>query len=149
LNPTEKAPTGEVIREMSPERIYTSLTTGSMQMQSEGLNDGQKRVIAEFMSGRTLGSAAVGDAKNMPNKCPSNPAMSDPARGPAWNGWSADMSNTRFQSAQSAGLTAAQVPQLKLKWAFGLPAGMTSSSQPTVASGRVFFGSDHGFLYSV
>jgi hypothetical protein len=80
-----------MIREMTPERIYTSLTTGSMQMQAEGFSEGQKRVVAEFMSGRTLGSAAVGDAKNMPNKCPSNPAMSDPARGPAWNGWSADI----------------------------------------------------------
>src|SRR5256885_2364647 len=83
LNPTEKAPTGEMIREMTPERIFASLTSGSMQMQSEGLDDGQKRVIAEFMSGRTLGSAAVGDAKNMPNKCSSNPAMTDPARSPA------------------------------------------------------------------
>ena len=58
LTPTEKAPTGEAIREMPPERIYASLTTGSMQMQAQALNDGQKRVIAEFMSGRTLGSAA-------------------------------------------------------------------------------------------
>jgi hypothetical protein len=78
-----------MIREMPPERIYASMTTGSMQMQAQALNDGQKRVIAEFMSGRTLGSAASGDAKNMPNKCPSNPNMSNPAQGPAWNGWSA------------------------------------------------------------
>src|SRR6185436_7772677 len=149
LNPTEKAPTGEMIREMTPERIFASLTTGSMKMQAEPLNEGQKRVIAEFMSGRTLGSAAVGDAKNMPNKCASNPAMTDPTRSPAWNGWSADGANTRFQPAQAAGLTAAQVPQLKLKWAFGLPAGMTSSSQPTVVSGRVFVGGDNGFVYSL
>src|SRR6185295_660274 len=109
-------------------------------------NDGQKRVIAEFMSSRTLGSSAVGDAKNMPNKCPSNPNMSNPAQGPAWNGWSADAANTRFQTAAGAGLTAAQVPQLKLKWAFGLPAGMTSSSQPTVVAGRVVVGSDNGVI---
>jgi len=149
LNPTEKAPSGEMIRDMPPERIYASLTTGSMQMQAQALNDGQKRVIAEFMSGRTLGSAAAGDAKNMPNKCLSNPNMSNPTQGPAWNGWSADAANTRFQTAAGAGLTAAQVPQLKLKWAFGLPAGMTSSSQPTVVAGRVFVGSDNGFIYSL
>jgi len=149
LNPTEKAPTGEAIREMTPERNYTSLTTGSMQMQAQALNDGQKRVIAEFMSGRTLGSSAIGDAKNMPNKCASNPNMSNPAQGPGWNGWSVDQSNTRFQTSAGAGLTAAQVPQLKLKWAFGLPGGMTSSSQPTVVAGRVFVGSDNGFIYSL
>src|SRR4029077_9462819 len=69
--------------------------------------------------------------------------------GPAWNGWSADVANSRFQTAAGAGLTAAQVPQLKLKWALGLPAGMTSSSQPTVVAGRVFVGSDNGYIYSL
>src|SRR4051812_34756946 len=43
LNPTDKAPSGEMIREMAPERIYASLTSGSMQMQADALNDGQKR----------------------------------------------------------------------------------------------------------
>ena len=134
---------------MTPEKIYGSLTEGKMQTQSQGLSDAQKRVVAEFMSGRTLGSSAVGDAKNMPNKCASNLPMGDPARGAAWNGWGNDMSNTRFQTSEKAGLTAAQVPQLKLKWAFGLPAGMTSSSQPTIAAGRVFVGGDNGFIYSL
>src|SRR5881394_1862190 len=40
LNPNDKAPTGVKLREMTPEKIYASLTTGTMQMQSEGLNDG-------------------------------------------------------------------------------------------------------------
>src|SRR5712671_903505 len=149
LSPTDKAPTGEMIREMTPERIFASMTTGSMQMQAQGFTDDQKRVIAEFMSGRTMGSSAVGDAKNMPNKCQANPAMTDLAAGGSWNGWGSDMANTRFQPATAAGLTAAQVPQLKLKWAFGLPAGMTSSSQPTIAGGRVFVGGDNGFVYSL
>jgi polyvinyl alcohol dehydrogenase (cytochrome) len=41
------------------------------------------------------------------------------------------------------------VPELKLKWAFGYPTGMTSNAQPTVASGRVFVASDNGYLYSL
>ncbi len=41
------------------------------------------------------------------------------------------------------------MPRLKLTWAFGLPQGADSFSQPTVVSGRVFFGSDNGFVYSV
>ncbi len=149
LNGAEKTPTGLEIRAMTPERIYASLTTGSMQKQSEGLNDGTKRVIAEFMASRPLGSSPAGDARNFPNKCTSNPAMTDPAQGSAWTSWSPDLANTRFQNARGAGLTAAQVPQLKLKWAFGMPTGMTSSSQPVVASGRVFFGSDNGYVYSL
>src|SRR5947207_2589928 len=35
--------------------------------------------------------------------------------GPSWNGWGAGPANTRFQAADQAGITAAQVPNLKLK----------------------------------
>lgn len=148
-NPTPGAPTASAIREMTTEGIYDSLASGSMQKYTEGLTDIQKRRVAEFMSGRPLGSLKVGDAKNMPNPCRNNPTLSNPASSPAWNGWGADISNTRFQPAQAAGLTAAQVPQLKLKWAFGYPAGESANGQPLVASGRVFAGGDNGFIYSL
>ncbi len=131
------------------ERIYDSLATGSMQKYVEGLSDIQKRRVAEFMSGRPVGSAKVGDAKNMPNQCRNNAALPNPANGAAWNGWGVDIANTRFQQAQAAGLTAAQVPRLKLKWAFGYPAGESANGQPTVAGGRVFVGGDNGFVYSL
>jgi hypothetical protein len=32
-----------------------------------------------------------------------------------------DLSNSRFQAAKNAQLTASQIPRLKLKWAFGFP----------------------------
>jgi polyvinyl alcohol dehydrogenase (cytochrome) len=145
----DRAPSPNAIREMPPERIYAALTTGVMKDQGDKLSDQDKRGVAEFMSGRPLGSAQQGDAKNMPNQCRNNPALSDPSRGPAWNGWGADLSNSRYQSAQAAGLTAAQVPRLKLKWAFGFPSGVSANAQPTIASGRVFVGSDNGYVYSL
>jgi polyvinyl alcohol dehydrogenase (cytochrome) len=145
----DRAPSPNAIREMPPERIYAALTTGIMKDQGDKLSDQDKRGVAEFMSGRPLGSAQQGDAKNMPNQCRNNPALSDPARGPAWNGWGADLSNSRFQTAQTAGLTAAQIPRLKLKWAFGFPSGVSANAQPAIASGRVFVGSDNGYAYSL
>ncbi len=145
----ERAPSPAAIREMSPERIYDALATGIMKEQGNKLSDSDKKGVAEFMSGRPLGSSKQGDAKNMPNPCRNNPSLTDPARGAAWNGWGSDMSNTRSQSAQAAGLTAAQVSRLKLKWAFGFPTGVSANAQPTVASGRVFVGSDNGYVYSL
>ncbi len=145
----ERAQSPAAIREMSPERIYEALTTGKMKEQGDKMSDPDKRGVAEFMGARPLGSSKVGDAKNMPNQCRNNPALTDPARGPSWNGWGSDTSNTRFQPAQNAGLTAAQVPRLKLKWVFGFPAGVSANAQPTIASGRVFVGSDNGFVYSL
>jgi polyvinyl alcohol dehydrogenase (cytochrome) len=142
-----RAPSPAAIRELTPERIYDALA--SVKEHTANVSDQDKRLVAEFMGGRPLGSSRAGDAKTMPNQCRSNPPLTDPARGPAWNGWGADASNSRFQPAQAAGLTAAQVPQLKLKWVFGFPTGVSANAQPTIASGRVFVGSDNGFVYSL
>ena len=145
----ERAPSPEQIRQMSPERIYAALTTGPMKAQGDALTEDQRRMTAAFMAGRPLGSLNEGAAQNMPNRCASNPPMADPASGPAWNGWGVDLAHTRFQPARAAGLTAAQVPNLKLKWAFGVPTGLSSYNQPTIVSGRVFLGTDTGYVYSL
>jgi hypothetical protein len=142
-----QGPTAEAIRLMTPEKIFEALTTGKMKTQAEGIAEPQLRRVAEFMSGRPMGSSAAGDASKMPNKCATNPTITNLNGG--WIGWGLDNANTRFQSERGAGLTAAQVPNLKLKWAFGFPTGETSSSQPTVAGGRVFVGSDNGYIYSL
>src|SRR5215470_12931761 len=99
----------------SPEQIYEVLTTGKMKDQAAQVPDVQKRQIAEFLSGRPMGSDEAGDIKKMTNACSANPPMTDPASGPAWNGWSPGDKNARFQSTTAAGLTAAQIPTLKLK----------------------------------
>ena len=41
------------------------------------------------------------------------------------------------------------MPRLKLKWAFGFPTGYSANAQPSIASGRVFVGSDIGYVYSL
>ena len=144
-----QAPTPDAVRQMPPERIYDALTTGVMKPQGDSLTDEQKKMLATFLSGRPLGSLKEGDAKDMPNHCASNEPLSDPSAGPEWNGWSPDGINSRFQDAKDAGLTADQVPQLKLKWAFGYPTGLSAFGQPTVVSGRIFVGSDIGYVYSL
>jgi polyvinyl alcohol dehydrogenase (cytochrome) len=143
------APLPEEIRQKSPEEIYEALSTGPMHGQVIGLQDIEKQRVAEFMAGRSLGSAGAGDAKRMPNQCSANPPFPGITQGAAWNGWGADLSNTRFQPGGQAGLGMVDVPKLELKWAFGYPAGLSSNAQPTVAGGRVFVGSDNGYVYSL
>ena len=144
-----QAPSPDTIRQMPPERIYDALTTGVMKPQGDSLTDDQKKMLATFLSGRPLGSEQEGDAKSMPNHCATNPPLADPSAGPEWNGWGNDPANTRFQSAAGAGLTASDVPNLKVKWAFGYPTGLSAFGQPSVVSGRVFVGTDIGFVYSL
>ena len=146
----EKAPPPAALREMSPERILDALSTGVMKTVGDSLTPVERRLVAESVAGRLLGTSATGDAASMPNQCPaSGPAAATPAEQPSWNGWGANLANTRFQPARAAGVSAAQVPRLRLKWAFGFPNGTSSYGQPTIALQRVFVGTDTGYLYAL
>ncbi len=144
----ERAPSPAALRAMSPERIYTALTTGLMKSVGDTLTEQDRRRVSESLAGQFLGSAQTGDISTMPNRCASNPPLRD-ITGAAWNGWGNGLENSRFQSAAAAGLTAASVPRLKLKWAFGYPGGTSAYGQPTLVAGRVFVGTDTGYVYSL
>jgi len=135
------------LNRFTPEQIYATMTTGSMAEYAKGLSENEMRVVAVYVGGRPFGSFKEGESSAMKNQCSAHTPLSDPAKGPMWNGWGLDSANTRFQP--SPGITAANVPNLKLKWAFGFPNGNSAYGQPTVASGRVFVGADTGFVYSL
>jgi polyvinyl alcohol dehydrogenase (cytochrome) len=144
----ERAPTPATLRAMSPERIYTALTTGIMKSVGDTLSDEDRRRVSESLAGQLLGSEQAGDANKMPNRCPGNPPLREVGKAD-WNGWGNGTENHRFQSAAAAGLTATSVVHLKLKWAFGYPGGTSAYGQPTVVGGRVFVGTDTGYIYSL
>ena len=88
-------------------------------------------------------SSSAGACVNSP------PAVADPLGAPHWNGWGVDPQQSRFQPAAMAQLAAADVPRLKLKWAFAFPDASFGFAQPTVVGGRVFIGSQSGNVYSL
>ena len=144
----ERAPSPATLRSMSPERIYAALTSGIMKSVGDTLTEADRRRVAESLAGQFLGSAKAGDVSAMQNRCSDNPPLHGMGH-QDWNGWGNGSANNRFQSAAAAGLTAASVPNLKLKWAFGFPGGTSAFGQPTVVAGRVFVGSDIGYVYSL
>jgi polyvinyl alcohol dehydrogenase (cytochrome) len=138
------------LEQMTPEAIYAAVTTGVMAPAAKTLTDRQKRDLAEYLGGRPLDLSKSGSAAAMKNRCASNPAY--PGQKGAWRGWIGwgnGLNNTRFQPAASAALGVDQVPQLKLKWAFGFPNASTMYGQPTLVAGRLFIGSESGYLYSL
>ncbi len=143
------APEELKLRRLTGDEIYAALSKGP-HISLQGITDDEKREIALTMGGRKPGVAQIADAKLMTNHCPSNPPLGDVSAKPSWNGWGNDpTTNARFQPAKAAGLTANQVPQLKLKWAFGFPGVEQTNGQPTIAGGRVFIGVDTGAVYSL
>jgi polyvinyl alcohol dehydrogenase (cytochrome) len=146
----EEAPPVDILKKLTPERIYEVLTTGNMRTQAAHLSDEQKVQIAEAVGGRKMGLTESGDVQQMSNVCATHPPVADPATVPSWNGWSPDpLRNTRFQPASAARLSPAAVSRLQLKWAFGLPLTTSMYGQPVVVGDRVFIGSDSGYLYSL
>jgi polyvinyl alcohol dehydrogenase (cytochrome) len=143
----EGAPTFATLRQMPAETILRAITTGPMRVHAEGIGDDVKRAMAEFLSGRKLSPLDAGDARRMPNRCTASARMADVAGSPAWNGWSPDPTNARFQT--NGGITGADIPRLTLKWAFGFPGASSVYGQPTVAGGRVFVGVDTGYVYAL
>lgn len=143
----KEAPSPATLRSYTPERLYQALTTGPMKAVGDSLTDVERRLVAQAIAGRLLGTSSQGDAEHMAHRCSGNEPLAPPDRQPQWWSWGNSERNTRFQP--EPGLSAAHVADLKLKWAFGLPNSTSVYSQPTVASGRVFIGSDTGYVYSL
>ncbi len=139
-----RAPRSSALRLMSPENIVRSLESGLMKEQGAAMSVAEKRTVAEFLTGKTVGQTVQSDVGLCADpKAPFSPGSAN------WNGWGADVVNTRFQPAAQAGLTAAQVPRLKLKWAFAFPNTFVASGQPTIVGGRVFVPSANRNIYSL
>ena len=141
------APTREALRQLTPEAILNALTNGKMQVQGAAMSDADRRMVAEFLAGRPLSATAA--AVSPAPQCTTKTPMSDPSKGPGWNGWGNGPANTRYQPKETGGLTAADLPKLKLKWAFGYAGVSAARAQPTVAGGRLFVASENGEVHAL
>lgn len=144
-NPAPRVPSLATIKTKSVEGVYVALTSGVMKAQTEGLATPQIFALIGYL-------APAGGQQAAPSLEPTckGPASFQPgAQTPEWNGWSPSVTNSRFADAATAGLTAAQVPKLKLKWAFNLGDVNIARSQPAVVAGRVFIPTQTGIVYAL
>lgn len=142
-----RAPRLEALKLMRPQDVVDALEVGSMKFTGFKRTSEERRAIAEYVSGKKFADEQA-DQEIVAGKCEPSSAEFNPTKGPQWNGWSVDRSNSRFQPIDQAGLTPEQVAKLKVKWSFGFPPN-TMVSQPTVVGGRIFVGTMRGRLYSI
>ncbi len=135
-----RTPTRELLAKLTPERIEAALVSGVMKEQASALSGEEKRAVAAFLGAKPAKWIEAPAAGACASRAPLAPGAGD------WNGWGRDVANTRYQPAP--GLSAQDVPKLKLKWAFAYPAAYTFG-QPTVVGGRVFVTSATGTVYSL
>jgi polyvinyl alcohol dehydrogenase (cytochrome) len=144
--PDSRAPSPDALKARTPQAVIESLMTGAMRPQGSRLSGPERRSVAEFVTGKKVGGDVTGAETG---KCTASSRVSNTGRSVAWSGWSPTVTNTRFQSREMAGLAAADVPRLSLKWAVGFPDASVAWAPPTVAGGRLFVGSQNGTVYSL
>ena len=138
-----KAPHTTWLELMSPQVLYRSITEGIMQSQAAHLSDGDKQHIVEYITQMRLGD---------PNAGPEVAWCEGPAgeftslNEDQLTGWGHD--TNRYVSDDIAGFSASQLADLELKWSFGFPASTRARSQPPIAMGAVFVGSQDGTVYA-
>lgn len=141
---THAAPPSK-LQKMSPENILRALESGRMKDQGLLLTSTQRRSVAEYLANKPL---AKGTMESEAGLC-LGPEPEFALLPTDWNGWGADFANSRFQPADRAELTVAQVKKLKLRWTFDFRGTAIAWAQPTIVGGRVFVPSANGFVYSL
>jgi polyvinyl alcohol dehydrogenase (cytochrome) len=144
--PAGRVPALRAIKAMSGEAIYAALTSGSMKTRAEGLTMPQLFALIGYIA-PTGGKQAA--TSKIEQTCKGDGTFRLEVGSPSWNGWSTSVTNSRFQDGAAAGLAAADVPNLKLKWAFNLGAITMARGEPTVVGNRVFIASLTGAVYSL
>ena len=140
-----KAPIFNWLEMMSPAKLHHALTEGLMKSQAAHLSDQERLQIVEYIARQNI--EKIEDVQPAPlPMCSADAAEFDLSKPPAAVNWGHD--TARFSSADVAGLTASDVPTLELKWSFAFPDALRARSQPAIAMGAVFVGSQDGTVYS-
>src|ERR1700733_11000766 len=142
--PTGRTPAGSALRAMNGAAILRAIESGTMRIEAQGLSSAERIALAISLSGGPLKSESA-----LPQSAYCGAAPNSDVRSTSWNGFGAGPANARFQSTESAGLSLADVPKLRLKWAFSLGDVTFARGQPVIAGNRLLAGSQTNKLYSL
>ncbi len=139
-----RTPRREALQQMTASRILRTLDFGAMMTIAYPMRRVDREAVANF-----LGKAGDEPGPRPEAFCQDRSVkIGDLSRG-TWNGWSPGRDNSRFVPADLAKLTAAEVPRLKLKWAFGFDGDISAFGQPTIVGDQMFVGSASGVVHAL
>ncbi len=144
LGQVYKAPHQSWLEMMSQSALYTAMNEGVMAPQAAKLSKKQRIAVVEYLTSRRFNGELVTPEVTY---CSGEAGVFT-----AWNadeitGWGRD--TNRFIPDDVAGLERSDLPNLKLKWSFGYAGAMRARSQPAVAMGAVYTGSQDGTVYAL
>jgi polyvinyl alcohol dehydrogenase (cytochrome) len=140
-----RTPSRASLASLSPRAIVAALDDGVMRAEGEDLTLEQRVALAEYVTQRSYAA----------ERLPETAYCADPGFGPldvsalTWMGYGGDLGGTGFQPANRAGMEAADLPHLRLKWAFGLPDASQVRTKPTAVDGLLIVGDQFGYVYAI
>jgi polyvinyl alcohol dehydrogenase (cytochrome) len=136
-----RAPWPENLKLIPQTAVLGALETGKMSSVGAAMTHEQRVAVAAYLGRNEKQGASIS------NTCKADVPPMD--KSVLWNGWSGDLSNSRFQPAELAGLTKAQVSRLRVKWAFGYAGANSAGGPPSIVGGRIFVAGADGAVYSL
>lgn len=136
------APAHLVLAQMPPRAILAALETGKMRVQAKDLTAGQRKAVAQWLTGKEIKEIAI------PKEAYTTFSLPGGKSGLIhYSGWGGDLEGTGYRSAQQAGMSAGSVGKLKLKWAFAFPEANQVRSKPAIVGNWLIVGSQFGEVY--
>ena len=142
-HPADRIPSKAAISDNTRAFIAMTLVGGIMRPMAQGLSPHEIASIAAYLSTRKAG-AVTGAGPEAP-LCKGKPEAIDLKTADQWNGWGRTNEQPRYQP--DPGFTAADVPRLKLKWAFAY--SNSRGGQATVVGDRLFLNASSGAVYAL
>ncbi len=136
------APTQAALRQMPVARILRAMDFGVMMSVTYSLDRTQREAVAAYLGVPDESREAPASAF-----CTDRAVMVAEPRAGDWSGWSPSLDNARYQP--SPGLTAADMPNLKVKWVYGFDGDVNAFAPPTVLGRNVFVGSAGGLIQAL
>ncbi len=143
-----RAPALETLRQLPADAVLTALTTGRMSAQAQRLSPADRVAVAEFVTGKAVSAAqtTVGGQCDAKSRGSADGLAAGLGKG-SWNGWGGTPAGNRF--TESGGIAAAELPRLRLAWAFGFPRALSARTQPTVVGDWLFTASESGEVFAL
>ena len=137
-----RAPPKALLKQMSVARIVRTMDFGAMMSLTYMLNRAERQAVAAYLG-------VPGENREPPAKafCAARSVALPKTEAGAWNGWSPAPTNTRYQP--SPGISAAQLAQLRLEWAFAFSGDVNAFAAPAVLGANLFVGSAGGSVYAL
>ena len=136
----DRTPGVMMLRALSPRAIVASLEDGVMQAEGADLTPEQRIRLAEYLTGRAYTREILPESAFCANR--------------GWEqldlgaissmGWGGNLAATGFQTEEMAGMSADDVPNLVLRWAFAFPDAGEVRTKPTVIGDAVLVGGPFG-----